>query len=110
MPVGDYEVVVGEYGAELGARQAEYDAALAAHTELLANIRVGTMGVVRAQLTVTQTAAQHQVLRMMYNAGIGFDDGLCSTTVALVRAGVWSGGVRRLWGMRCRSGCRASRV
>ena len=32
---------MGEYDAELGARQAEYDAALAAHTELLANIQVG---------------------------------------------------------------------
>jgi hypothetical protein len=32
---------VGEYDAELCARQAEYDAALTAHTELLTNIQVG---------------------------------------------------------------------
>lgn len=40
--LGDCEVAVGEYDAELGARQAEYDAALSAHTELLANIQVGS--------------------------------------------------------------------
>jgi hypothetical protein len=42
--LGDCEVAVGEYDAELGARQAEYDAALVAHTELLANIQVGKGG------------------------------------------------------------------
>lgn len=37
----DCEVAIGEYDTEMGARQAGYDAALAAHTELLANIQVG---------------------------------------------------------------------
>lgn len=47
----DCEVAIGEYDTEMGARQAEYDAALAAHTELLANIqRVTTeAGQLRAQ-------------------------------------------------------------
>jgi len=40
----DCEVAIGEYDTEMGARQAEYDAALAAHTELLANIQVWGWG------------------------------------------------------------------
>jgi hypothetical protein len=38
------QVAIGEYDAELGARQAEVDAAAAAHAELLANIQVRGRG------------------------------------------------------------------
>jgi hypothetical protein len=36
----DCEVAEAEYNTEMGTRQAEYDAALTAHNELLANIKV----------------------------------------------------------------------
>jgi hypothetical protein len=36
----DCEVAEAEYSTEMGTRQAEYDSALAAHNELLANIKV----------------------------------------------------------------------
>lgn len=57
----DCEGAIGEYDADMGARQAEYEAARAAHTDLMKNIQVclrpGGPPVCRARRDLAQ---QHQ--------------------------------------------------
>lgn len=86
--LGDCEVAIGEYDTEMTARQADYDAALAAHNELLANIQVCTAlpasatSVVRAADNTRLTVAKRlRQLRLAACLGSIFEE--CSVLCLL---------------------------